>query len=331
MTKPTDHHSFMLLCLQSPQDAALQSRLQSWLDADEEHRELYRQLKLLWEQAPHAALFEDTDTTAATARFLALLDQTPAATPVLPLRRPWRRLMTAAAAAVLFIAAGAAWWQYTRNSIQWLGKTTSSQPDSLLLADGSKIYLNKYSQVRYPAAFKGKERQVELTAGEAFFDIATDPVYPFTVVSGPAQIHVLGTSFNVKAGAEKIQVYVLSGRIALAMEHRPQALHLQAGQSASCNTNTGELRADTVTDINQLAWRTHELQFVDTSLQDVCNVLSAYYGVPVVLDPKISRQRKLNANFSNKTLQEVLQTLTALYDYQFQQLNDTIYVHLPVK
>ncbi|RBL92941.1 FecR family protein [Chitinophaga flava] len=329
MTKPTDRHSFILLCLQSPQDAALQSRLQSWLDADEEHRELYRQLKLLWEQAPYAALFEDADAIAATARFLALLDQTPAVTPVLPLRRPRRRLMTAAAA-VLFIAAGAAWWQYTRNSIQWLGKTTSSQPDSLLLADGSKIYLNKYSQVRYPAAFKGKERQVELTAGEAFFDIATDPVYPFTVTSGPAQIHVLGTSFNVKAGAEKIQVYVLSGRIALAMEHRPQRLHLQAGQSASCNTTTGELQA-VAADINQLAWRTHELQFVDTSLQDVCNALSACYGVSMVLDPKISRKRKLNANFSNKTLEEVLQTLTALYDYQFQQLNDTIYVHLPVK
>ncbi|MBC9911524.1 FecR family protein [Chitinophaga varians] len=329
MTKPTDHYSFVLLCLQSPEDEALQAQLASWLAADATHRALYRQLSLLWEQAPHAAFFEEADAPAATARFLPLLDQTKAATPVVPLTTARRRRWWPAAAAILLIAVAAGWWQYSRQHVQWIAKTTTDRPDSVLLADGSKIYLNKQATIKYPAAFKGKERKVELIAGEAFFDIVTNPLYPFTVVSGPAQIHVLGTSFNVKAVNTTIQVYVLSGSVAVA--HQQHSLRLLAGQGASCNTRTGEIKSDSTAGNNQLAWRTRELQFTDTSLQAVCDALSNAYGVTMVLDPAISKERKLNANFSNKTLPDILQTLTALYDYQFEQLNDTIYVHLPIK
>ncbi|QJB35022.1 FecR domain-containing protein [Chitinophaga oryzae] len=328
MTKPTDHYSFILLCLQSPEDEALQAQLASWLAADAAHRELYRQVRLLWEQSPHAAFFEEADAPAATARFLQLLDQTAATAPVVPLT-PARRRWWPAAAAVLLMAVAIAWWQYSRHRVQWIAKTTTGQPDSVLLADGSKIYLNKHASVKYPAAFTGKERAVQLIAGEAFFDIATNPLHPFTVVSGPAQIRVLGTSFNVKAANTTIQVYVLSGSVAVA--HQQHSLRLQAGQGASCNTRTGEIKADSAAGNNQLAWRTRELQFTDTSLQAVCEALSNAYGVTMVLDPGISKERKLNANFSNKTLPDILETLTALYDYQFEQLNDTIYVHLPVK
>lgn len=329
MTKPTDHYSFILLCLQSPEDKALQAQLESWLSAGATHRELYAQVRLLWEQAPHAAFFEESDAPAATARFLQLLDQAKAAVPAVTLNTVHRRRWWPAAAAVLLIAVAAGWWQYSRTRIQWIAKTTTNRPDSVLLADGSKIYLNKQASIRYPAAFKGRERQVELTAGEAFFDIVTNPVHPFTVVSGPAQIHVLGTSFNVKAANTTIQVYVLTGSVAVA--HQQHSLRLQAGQGASCNTRTGEIKVDSSAGNNQLAWRTRELQFTDTSLQAVCESLSNAYGVTIVLDPGISKERKLNANFSNKTLPEILQTLTALYDYHFEQLNDTIYVHLPVK
>ncbi|SKA07455.1 ferric-dicitrate binding protein FerR, regulates iron transport through sigma-19 [Chitinophaga eiseniae] len=326
MTKPTDHYSFILLCLQSPEDEVLQAQLSSWLAEDNSHGELYQQVHLLWEQAPHAAFFEEADAPAATARFLQLLDQVKAAAPVVPLTHVRRRWW---AAAVLLMIAAAGWWQYSRHRIQWIAKTTTGRPDSVLLADGSKIYLNKHASVKYPAAFTGKGREVQLIAGEAFFDIATNPVHPFTVVSGPAQIHVLGTSFNVKAANTTIQVYVLSGSVAVA--HQQHSLRLQAGQGASCNTRTGEIKADTSAGNNQLAWRTRELQFTDTSLQAVCEALSDAYGVTMVLDPGISKERKLNANFNNKSLPDILQTLTALYDYQFEQLNDTIYVHLPIK
>lgn len=328
MTKPTDHYSFLLSCLQSPDDEVLQAQLASWLATNAAHRELYGQVRLLWEQAPHAALFDGADAPAATARFLQLLDQRKAATPVVPLTTARRRWWPAAAA-VLLMAVIAGWWQYSRHRVQWIAKTTTGHPDSVWLADGSKIYLNKHASVKYPVAFTGEERAVQLIAGEAFFDIATNPVHPFTVVSGPAQIHVLGTSFNVKAANTAIQIYVLSGSVAVT--HQQHSLRLQAGQGAFCDTRTGELKTDSSAGNNQLAWRTRELQFTDTSLQAVCEALSNAYGVTMVLDPGISKERKLNANFSNKPLPDILQTLTALYDYQFEQLNDTIYVHLPEK
>ncbi|NSL88859.1 DUF4974 domain-containing protein [Chitinophaga sp. Mgbs1] len=325
MKKPTDHFSFMLMCLQSPQDETLQAQLKEWLTADAEARQLYGELKRLWELAPGAAYFEEADAPAATQRFLDQLALLPAATPVVTMPSHRRRRYIAAAAAVLLLAAGAAWWNMQHREVQWLSKATGPQADSLLLPDGSAIYLNKNSVVLYPATFN-INRQVHLQAGEAFFRIAADPVHPFTVESGLAQIHVLGTSFNVKNAAGNVHVFVQSGSIAVAGEHEQGSLRLRAGQAATIPANGGAAMADSSASPNQMAWRTHDLLFEDASLQEVCAALSAYYQTNIIAGTPTNQQRRFNAHFNNMKLDDVLQTLSALYDYKFEKRNDTIYV-----
>lgn len=317
--RSTDHYYFILSCLQAPQDQELQAALQSWLEADSTHRTLYSQVKGLWEQSPEAAWFEDADSEAATQRFLQLLP--PAS--VVPMRSKWWKV--AAAAAILIAATAGAWYWQHEPATTWLSKTTGQQPDSLLLSDGSIVYLNKNTRIKYPAAFDGKLRQVELQAGEAFFNVITYPTIPFTVASGPVQVRVLGTSFNLKKGDDAIRVFVLSGKVALGKGE--VSLPLEAGKGGVFYPGRNVISNDSEADVNQLSWRTRELHFEDTSIQEVCATLSDYYHVEIIIDKNLSASKKLNANFRDKNLEEVLRTLSALYDYHFEHRGDTIYVH----
>ncbi|MCW3462947.1 FecR family protein [Chitinophaga nivalis] len=324
MMKPTDDFLFILNCLQLPEDAVRKAQLQRWLEADVRNNELYEKVKLLWEQAAETRYFEGADAAAATRRFLEKLDG-PLPVIYMPTRSPWWK-RAAAAAAILISTAMGWYWYKTSVAIAWLSKTTGNTIDSLLLSDGSRIVLNKHATVRYPATFKGHNRTVTLQSGEAFFDIATDPGHPFILTSGPAQIKVLGTSFNVKNSPHAVQVFVLTGSISLQQTGGTTALRLAAGKGGVFYSDNGDLNEDAGTGYNQLSWRTHELRFENAPIGEVCSALSDYYGVTIIPDYKISHKRKLNANFSNRSLEEVKATLSALYDYSFEQQADTLYV-----
>lgn len=94
-----------------------------------------------------------------------------------------------------------------------------------ILPDGTKVWLNAESSLRYPTAFTGSERKVELT-GEAYFEVAHDTTYPFIVKSGQQQITVLGTSFNVNAYSNEDATIttLLTGSIRLSSQNGTKKL-----------------------------------------------------------------------------------------------------------
>lgn len=81
----------------------------------------------------------------------------------------------------------------------------------LTLSDGTKVWLNSFSELRYPVNFTGKKREVIL-AGEAYFDVAGDPEHPFVVKVNDLDISVLGTQFNVNAYTEGYRENRVGGR-----------------------------------------------------------------------------------------------------------------------
>jgi transmembrane sensor len=98
------------------------------------------------------------------------------------------------------------------------------------LPDGSRVYLNQGSEITYPGGFD-HERTVRLL-GEAFFEIMSDPVNPFTVRSGNVVVSVLGTSFNVKQAGQagEVEVYVESGKVRVGKESTGEFITLVPGE-----------------------------------------------------------------------------------------------------
>lgn len=164
----------------------------------------------------------------------------------------------------------------------------------LELQDGTTVWLNAGSSIRYPTAFTGAERRVEIR-GEAYFQVARDAQHPFRVaVEGPAggntEIEVLGTEFNVNAYADEPDerttlvsggVRVRTGKEAVVLSPMQQAVASVRG-----------LRSQDVADLPQVvAWRSGFFAFEDGDVPEILRQISRWYDVSIVYDGKVPADR----------------------------------------
>ncbi len=150
----------------------------------------------------------------------------------------------------------------------------------LTLPDGSKVWLNASSSLRFPTAFNSSERNVELT-GEAYFEVAKHAGMPFKVVANDVTIEILGTHFNVNAYADEqhIATSLLEG--AVKVHHRDQAVVLKPGQQAVYSLTTHELRSGTADTEGAVAWKNGYFKFSNENIQSVMRKIARWYDVDI--------------------------------------------------
>jgi ferric-dicitrate binding protein FerR (iron transport regulator) len=148
----------------------------------------------------------------------------------------------------------------------------------LVLPDGSKVWLNAASSLKYPVCFTAGQRRVELT-GEAYFEIAPDPAQPFTVSTPGMEVAVLGTSFDVMAytDEEKHNTTLLSGAVIVGSP--TQSKRLRPGEQAVA----GSKGITTITaDIEKvMAWRSGFFKFNNTDIRTLMRELSRWYDIDI--------------------------------------------------
>lgn len=154
----------------------------------------------------------------------------------------------------------------------------------LILADGSKVWLNAASSLRFPVAFNGRERVVELT-GEAYFEVAKDASKPFKVSLPTMQVEVLGTDFNVMAYDEEgsIKTTLIEGSVNIHVgPEGHQTVRLDPGQQAQLD-GTGKVRVIAGREVvdQAVAWRFGTFRFEDTDMRTVMRQVSRWYDVDV--------------------------------------------------
>jgi transmembrane sensor len=159
-------------------------------------------------------------------------------------------------------------------------ETLSGQTDSVLLADGTVVWLNRNSRLYYPEQFKGKTRQVKLE-GEAFFEVAKNAGQPFIIETDHSEVRVLGTSFNVDAGSNCTTVQVCTGKVKVRSTHSNSETELLPNEMAVVS-NDG-LEKSSITNPNYLSWKTGIFIFDNTPLNQVVEDLNRYYKKPIVL------------------------------------------------
>lgn len=183
-----------------------------------------------------------------------------------------------------------------------------SQIIHLTLADGSKVWLNAESSVKYPVVFVDKERRVEIT-GEAYFEVAENYRQPFIVQKGKTEVLVLGTHFNVNAydNEKDLRVTLLEGSVKVWQE--AQALLLQPGQQARV-TDHIELKKH-VDPESVMAWKNGFFAFEDADLPSVMRQIARWYDVEVKYTDKIPARTFHGKLRSSLTLSQVLGILTS--------------------
>lgn len=186
----------------------------------------------------------------------------------------------------------------------------------LVLPDGSRVWLNAESAIRYPTSFEGSERKVELT-GEAFFEVAKNEKMPFKVsIDAKTEVEVLGTAFNINAYRNEAQIRttLLNGSVRLSVTNgavqplinilRPGEQALVPGAGAISNIQIE--RADTA---KVMAWRRGIFNFENADIKTVMRQLERWYNIDVVYEkniPEITFGGKMGRDLS---LQHVLRIL----------------------
>jgi ferric-dicitrate binding protein FerR (iron transport regulator) len=203
--------------------------------------------------------------------------------------------------------------------------TPKGRQFSLLLPDGTKVWLNAASSLRYPTIFADNERKVEIS-GEAYFEVAKDARKPFYVsIGGRAAIEVLGTSFNVNAYENEVAVNttLIDGSIAVSalsgtLKPGGNRVVLQPAQLARITTRAGAntqpekiLVVDNVDTGKITAWKDGIFNFNGTRLEEVMRQLERWYDIKVVYEKEIPNIRFGGKMSRNLNLDELLKILEA--------------------
>ncbi|WP_183558851.1 FecR family protein [Mucilaginibacter sp. SP1R1] len=180
----------------------------------------------------------------------------------------------------------------------------------VVLPDGSQVWLNAASSLKYPTQFTGNQRNVELT-GEAYFEVAKNAAKPFKVTSAGQVVEVLGTHFNINAYDDETQVKTTLLEGSVKVLYRQSIALLKPGQQAKITTGTdGQIVVSDNIDTDEItAWRDGYFQFNHADIQTVMRQLSRWYDVDVKYDGTVTSKQFGGAIQRNLKLSQVLHIL----------------------
>jgi transmembrane sensor len=187
--------------------------------------------------------------------------------------------------------------------------TDKGQIYATLLSDGSKVWLNSQSSIRYPVAFDGGIRKVEIK-GEAYFEVASSPERPFIVSVNGMEVAVTGTHFNINSydNEPDIKTTLLEGRVQVTKGS--DVFVLAPGQEARLNKQSQQLNMVNDVDVDEaVAWRYGYFQFNDADLQTVLRNLVRWYDVTIEFKGAIPEKRFWGKISKTNNLSQVLATL----------------------
>lgn len=184
---------------------------------------------------------------------------------------------------------------------------------NITLPDGTNIWLNSESSIKYSLPFIREERNIELI-GEAFLNVAKNEKSPFVIQSGKVKVDVLGTQFNFKSYPDDntIEVSLKEGKIDLNLISGGNAYSktkMMPGDHFVFQKTTNKAKVENIDITNFIGWKDEKLVFDDTPMPEMKRTLERWYGVEIVIADKIVESYTFTTTFENESLSQVLELL----------------------
>jgi ferric-dicitrate binding protein FerR (iron transport regulator) len=207
--------------------------------------------------------------------------------------------------------------QLVNNEEQTLVKT---------LADGSVVYLAAQSQLIIPQEFSPNERRVKII-GEAFFDVAHNPLQPFIVEAGKTQIQVVGTSFNVKSfNDQTLELFVEEGLVNVFTNSAEETL-VEPGELLIIRS--GSLTKAKSAELSLTLWRQNRMHFKDEELGKIIMVINKNFGSKLLIEDPFTSQRKMTVTFFNNSLPAIVDLISLSMNLEASPQADDSIVFYP--
>lgn len=243
------------------------------------------------------------------------------------------RLLKIAASFLLLLGAATMLWLVWPAKEAWQEVIAAKgKPLQFMLEDGTRVWLNAGSQLRYPAHFKGASRQIELITGEICLDVKQDPEHPFFIKSGHVNTRVLGTIFNVRAYSQLayLQVTVQQGKVAVQCDNKlpqlaGQEVIVLPGEQVTVHTQSQEISKTRVDATAVNGWTTGQLLFNNERLDMISLMLENKYNVTIAFaDPALQAYRITAGIEATDTLEDVLTALCLANKLNYSTQNHKI-------
>lgn len=293
-------------------------QLEDWIKSSEQNRMYYLQVKNIWEVSGKPFDPSDISTEEALERVLKLnhIEST----------KPgfWYYLQRVAAVLIIPLMLGSFLWGRFIHDSGKSGITDSivyneifaayGTRSTLILNDGSKVWLNSGSSLSYPVKFTNQKRIVKLK-GEAYFEVHSDLARPFIVQTRSINVMATGTKFNVQAfsASNETQVSLVTGKVSVnkcAGENNISKIaELKPNQHLIYNTVSGEKELNNEDVYRYIAWKDGKLIFRGESLSSIVDKISQLYNVEIEMRGKNLQDFKYRATFQDESLEEILKLL----------------------
>lgn len=190
----------------------------------------------------------------------------------------------------------------------------AAKQSQIFLPDGTKVWVNSETKIKYSNQFNEKERTIYLT-GEAYFEVNRNVELPLHVIANGANIKVLGTKFNVKGylDEETVETVLVEGKIDLSREgdKSGRSIELQPGDKAILNLNTNKVAISREDVMDDIAWKDGKMVYRNIPLNEVCKSLSRRFDAEIILmgDTESLSTHPFTFTIENETLPLVLEYL----------------------
>ena len=263
-----DQHIFIRYFLGQASEEEKET-IHQWIEHDEANRKRFIRERIRFD----ASILVDKPNTKV-GRYLRI--------------QPWLNWSLKIAASVLFLLGS--FYLYDNYRIGRLSESyqcvsvPAGNRTNILLPDGTNVWLNANTSIRYPMAFAKKNREITLD-GEAYFEVAKDKK-PFIVKTDKYDVEVLGTIFNVEAyrGKSQFRTSLYEGKVKLYNSRCPKAVFLSPGQTAKLLGDS--LLVSATTDVNSYRWKDGLIYIEDKSFNAIMELFEKFYDVQIVVNNK---------------------------------------------
>ncbi|HEY5591947.1 MAG TPA: FecR domain-containing protein [Paludibacter sp.] len=300
----------------SPEES---QKIDNWINESFENHKLYNEL---WSAFQLTSLDIDlfsSDKEAAWSKIVSKISVRPKSGSL------FIQVSRMAAAAVIFFLIGlGVQYSFTdRLPSDFLSQFSTvivpkGQKSMMLLPDGSSVWLNSGSTLKYKNSFNSNIREVELQ-GEAFFEVKKDKSKMFCVNIGSTKVEVYGTAFNVKNYKDEkiMEVTVENGNVGVIRDGIRLA-DLTKGKQVLINNETSGVSLNNVQVDIVTAWKNNELVFDGTPLEEVIRYLERWYGVNITIEKQMKKKHNYTFKVKTESFSELLELLKVITPLQYK-------------
>ena len=287
------------------------SKMQNW---QQENQDLAQEYEYIYESSKDSTASDNFDPHQDWSELQTMIEISSDRGGTTRRLVPW--MLRVAAALLLILGFSFVYFQYSQIgtndlNLQELVQTQDKGIKLIELEDGSKVWLNRHSELLYPTSFAEDSRTLFLK-GEAFFEVAPDKDRPFIVYSGNSKTTVLGTSFNLRAYSkeDEVKLTVVTGKVAFTLTDDKKGVTALPGDVAFLDSNTKTIQKGLNGDQNFLSWKTGQLSFDDSPIGQLIIALERHFDIDIESASASTLECRFTGDFNQTSLEDALKVIT---------------------